>query len=173
MKKLALGAIIIAVMMLVGCSDGVTNSQLDSTRSPVSSSTSSPANSPNSDPSNYVKTYKDETQKQIQYGKLSFNIGVFHIVSQTRSDNTEIFKCEIDKGETRPETHMTIKVKEIERKDFPDTESIVSYLSDISPNYEKIRIYNNVTDDSGIISLYSVTGDGLTKYIIAIRTLAI
>lgn len=168
MKKIALGTIIIAVLMLVGCSDRVTNSQIDSTGSPISTSSSSPTNSPTSNPSNYVKTYKDETHKQIQYGKLSFNIGVFHIVSQTSSDNTEIFTCEIDKGETRPETHMTIKIKEIEKKDFPDTKSI-SYLSGMSPNYEKIRIYSNVTDDSGIISLYSVTGGGLTKYIVCYK----
>ena len=163
MKKVALGTIIIAVLMLVGCSDGVTNSQIDSTGCPISTSSSRPT----SNPSNYVKTYKDETHKQIQYGKLSFNIGVFHIVSQTSSDNTEIFKCEIDKVETRPETHMTIKVKEIERKNFPDTKSIVSYLSGMSPNYEKIRIYINVTDDSGIMS--SVTGGGLTKYIVCYK----
>lgn len=105
MKKLVIGIIFIAVLMLVGCNDGVTNNQKDSTGNPISISTSSPT----SNPTNYVKTYKDESHKQIQYGKLSFNIGVFHIVSQTRNDNMEIFKCEIDKGETRPETHMTIK----------------------------------------------------------------
>lgn len=158
MKRIVLGIIIIAVLMLVGCNKEVKHS-------PTSSQSSSPTNSP----SNFVKTYKDETHKQIQYGKLSFNVGVFHIVSHTRSDNTEIFKCEIDKGETRPEIHMTIKVREIEKKDFPDTKSIVSYLSDMSPNYEKIRIYNNVTDDSGIISLYSVTGGNLTNYVVCYR----
>lgn len=165
MKKLVIGIIFIAVLMLVGCNDGVTNNQKDSTGNPISISNSSPT----SNPTNYVKTYKDESHKQIQYGKLSFNIGVFHIVSQTRNDNMEIFKCEIDKGETRPETHMTIKVREIERKDFSDNISIVSYLSGMSPNYEKIRIYNNVTNDSEIISLYNVTGDGMTNYIVCYK----
>lgn len=169
MKKLALGTIIIVTLMLGGCNNGVTNSQIDSSSSLTSNLVSSPnstiTGSPTSNPSS-VKKYKDENHKQIQYGKLSFSMDVFHIVSHTRSANTEIFKCEIDKGEARPETHMTIKVRKIEKKNFSDTKSIVSYLSDMSPNYEKMEIYSNVTDASGIISLYSVTGGGLTNYVV-------
>lgn len=158
MKKLVLATITIVILMSVGCSDGVINSQIDSTGSQIITLSSSPSND--------VKTYNDETHKQIKYSKLSFNIGVFHIVSQKSSDNIEIFTCEIDKGETRPESHMTIKIKEIEKKDFHNTKNLVSKLNDMTPNYEKIRIYSNITDDSGIISLYSVTGGGLTKYIV-------
>jgi len=50
--------------------------------------------------------------------------------------------------------------------DFADIQTIASYLKEMSPNYERIRIYDNVTDDSGITGLYSVTGKELTKYIV-------
>ncbi|MDF2858682.1 MAG: hypothetical protein K0Q87_4533, partial [Neobacillus sp.] len=116
-----------------------------------------------------VKTYKDETHKQIQYGKLSINFDGYHIVSDTSSDHNETFKLEIDKGKVRPATHMTIAIRAIKKQDFFNTENIISYLSDLSPNYEKIRIYHNVTDDSGIINLYSVTGGGLTHYVVCYR----
>ncbi|KPV61220.1 hypothetical protein QJ48_01055 [Paenibacillus sp. A3] len=173
MKRLASGVIILAVLILVGCNNVATNRQPDPTNSlissPTSSLTSSPSNSPSSSPSNYVKTYKDETQKQIQYGKLSINFDEYHIVSDTSSDDNETFILEIDKGKVQPKTHMTITIRAIKKQDFLNTENIVSYLSDMSPNYEKIRIYNNVTDDSGIISLYSVTGGGLTNYVVCYR----
>lgn len=61
---------------------------------------------------------------------------------------------------------MTITIRAIKKQDFLNTENIITYLSDLSPNYEKIKIYNNVTDDSGIISLYSVTGGSLTNYVV-------
>lgn len=165
MKKIVLSIIIIAVLILAGCSDGVANSLLDSTGSLSRTLTSIPTISP----LNYDKTYTDEIHKLIQYGKLTFNIDVFHIVSQTQRDNSEIFKCQIDKDERRPKNHMTIKISEIEKKNFTDTRSVVSYLSEISHNYEKLTIYHNVKDESGIISLYIVTGGGQTKYIIYLK----
>lgn len=190
MKRIALGIIIIAVLMLVGCNKVVTHRQIDTSNgvgekkensetgtikqpdpssTPISTLISTPISSPSISPSNYVKTYEDETHKEIQYGKMSFNIGLNHIVSVTHSDNTETFMCESDKGKVQPETHMTITVRAIQKQDFLNTESIISYLSDISPNYEKIMIYNNVTDDSGIINLYSVTGGRLTNYVVCYR----
>jgi hypothetical protein len=169
--------------MLVGCNKVVTHRQIDTstgveekkensvtgTIKQPDPSSNSPSNSPTSSPTNYVKTYEDETHKEIQYGKLSFNIGLDHIVSHTYSDNIETFKCESDKGKVKPVTHMDITVRAIKKQDFLNKESIISYLSDMSPNYEKIRIYNNVTDDSGIISSYIVTGGGQTKYVVCYR----
>jgi len=61
---------------------------------------------------------------------------------------------------------MSVKIQEIEKMDFADIQTIASYLKEMSPNYERIRIYDNVTDDSGITGLYSVTGKELTKYIV-------
>ncbi|MDO3675712.1 hypothetical protein [Paenibacillus ehimensis] len=169
MKSIASGVIILAVLILVGCNNVATNRQPDPASSPDSSPTNSPTNSLASNPSNYVKTYKDETHKQIQYGKISINFDEYHIVSDTSSDRNETFKLEIDKGKVRPETHMTITIRAIKKQDFLNTENIITYLSDMSPDYEKIRIYNNVTDDSGIISLYSVTGGELTNYVVCYR----
>ena len=156
MGRIALG-IIIAALMLVACNNEVTNRPLDSSSSLTSI------------PSNNNKTYTDETHRELQYGKLLIDFDDYHIVSDTRSDNTETFKYKIDSGRSGPETHITIKVRSIEKQDFPDTESILSYLGGISPNYEKIRIYNNVTDDSGIIGLYIVTEGRLTNYVVYYR----
>ena len=61
---------------------------------------------------------------------------------------------------------MTIIVRSIEKKDFLDTKSMVAYISDMYPNYDKIKIYNNVTDDSGIINLYIVSEGDQMKYIV-------
>lgn len=193
-----MGIIIIAVLMMVGCNNVIINKQTDtsnsteekkensetgtieridktnsSTSSPTTSLTSSQTGSPTNDstnsPTNYVKTYNDETHTEIFYGKLSFKISSYHIVSDMHSGNTETYKCEVNKGETWPESHITITIREIEKQNFLDNESIISYLSDISPNYENIEIYNNVTDGSGIINLYGVTGGGLINYFVCYR----
>lgn len=189
MRRKALGMIIVVALILSGCSKVVAPEQTNSTtgieeKTEVSTTRlegktedsatgtiaqpsqimSSPSNS-----SNNVTTYEDETHKKIQYGKLVIDFDYFHLVSDTLNNNSETFKCEINKGETWPETNMTITVQEIDKQNFLDTESIISYLSNMSPNYEDMRIYNNVTDDSGIISLYSVTGDGLTNYVVCYK----
>jgi hypothetical protein len=167
-------AISITICMLtVGCTKPIApvNSAESQTNEPpdVSSNpTSSPAGSPS--PSIFIETYKDETHKQIQYGKLSFEIdSYFHIVYHARSDDTETFKCETDKDVTwQPVFTMTfVAIREMEKQYFTDTEGIAAYLRDLSPNYERIRIYHDVTDDSGIVGLYSVTGGGLTNYIVS------
>lgn len=171
MRKTILMIIVAALLVLVGCdnvmtqSPAVTSSGIQSGASPVNTSGGQSNNSSGSE-SSYVETYTDESHKQIQYGKLSFDIGEFHVVSRKRSDNTETFECEIDKGKTRPQTRMSVKIQEIEKMDFADIQTIASYLKEMSPNYERIRIYDNVTDDSGITGLYSVTGKELTKYIV-------
>lgn len=156
---------IIAVLMLVACNKEATNRPLDSS----SGLTSSPSISPSISPSVDVKTYVDETHKELQYGKLLINMDDYHIVSDTRSDNSGIFKYTIDTGKSGPESNITIKVRSIEKQAFSNTDHILSYLSDISPHYEKIRMYNQVTDDSGIIGLYSVTEGRLTKYVVCYR----
>ena len=156
--------------MLVGCNKAVTPTGAEQKKvNPEIGTTEQPEQPDQSNrPSNYVKTYEDETHKKIQYGKMSLSLDFDHIVSDTRSDNTETFKCESDKGEVHPKT-MTITVQAIKKQDFLNTENIISYLRNMSPNYEKIMIYNNVTDDSGIISSYSVTGDRLTNYVVCYR----
>lgn len=172
MKRIALGIIIVAVLMFVGCGKVETPSSEVTTieqQEQSDSTASSPSSTQTTSPSDDAKTYEDETHKEIQYGKLSFNIGSYHIVSDVRSDSTETFKCEIDKGVTRPETQMTITIQEIEKQEFLNTESIISYLSDMSPEYEKIKIYYNVTDDSGISGLYSVIEGSQTKYVVCCR----
>ncbi|MPM36751.1 hypothetical protein SDC9_83353 [bioreactor metagenome] len=115
-----------------------------------------------------IKTYDDETHKTIQYGELVFSfesVGSYHIVSDTQWDSSETFKCEIDGGAKLPVTRMAITIKAIENPNLTDMESIISWLSDMSSNYEQIKLYSNVADDSGIISLYYVTGGGLTYYV--------
>ena len=180
MKRIVLGLIIIAVLTLNGCNNIVTNSQFNTTtgveetnevtETPVTKQ-SDQSDNPTSSPENYVKKYDDETHKEIQYGKLLFNIGSYHIVSDTSSDRIKTFKCEIDKGEgySWTKTHMTIIVQAIEKQDFSDMKSIVSYLSGMFPNYEKIKIYSKVTDDSGIISLYIVAEGEQTKYVVCYK----
>ncbi|EMS72533.1 hypothetical protein [Ruminiclostridium cellobioparum] len=183
MKRTTLGLIIMAVLMLAGCTNEETNRQLNSFSSQNSSRTSGSTSSQASSlissqtsastysSSNYVKTYDDETHKNVQYEELSFNIGSYHIVSDSSSNNIETFKCEIDKSEgySWTKTYMTITVREMEKKELHDTNSIVAYLSDRYPNYEKINIYNNVTDNSGIISLYIASQGDQTKYVVSYK----
>lgn len=185
MKRIPVGIIIMAVLMLVGCNNVITNSQVNTTPrledknrdiemaavihpDQSNSRTSSPMGIQSSNLSNYVKTYKDKTHKNIKYEKLSFNIGSYHIVSITSSDNTETFNCKIDKGEgySWTKTHMTVTVRAIEKQDFLDSEKGEEHLCNMYPNYDKIRIYNNVTDNSGIISLYIVSEGDQTKYVV-------
>lgn len=192
MKKIAIGIVILAMLTFTGCSKAITTGQIDTpaetgenletettvqpdqavsptsrpTVSPTSSPTQSPTSSPTASPSDYVKTYDDETHKDIQYGELSFNTRYYHIVSEISSDDIITYECEIDKGEVSPRTNMTITIREIKKQEFLNTDSIISYLSDMSPDYRNIMVYNNVTNDYGIISLYTVTGGGLTNYIV-------
>ncbi len=180
MKIKALLVIIAAVLMLAGCSNEVSNKQGDTPttiteenkdnlatgtiKQPDLSNSSS--DSRTSGASVKVKEYEDETHKEIQYGKLSFDIGLYHIVTHIYSDSSETFKCESDKGQVEPVAHMNITVQEIQKQSFLNSEGIMSYLRDMAPKYRKIRIYDNVTDKSGVASLYIVTEGGLTKYVV-------
>ena len=166
-----LSAIIMAVFILIGCSEIVKNNQINTPsirdEKKVNSKIEKVEQIDRSGPSNNcVKTYTDETHKNIQYGKLSFDIGLNHIVSDILGDNSETFKCVSDKGKVSPENHITITVQEIKKQDFSNMESIILYLRNMSVDYEEIVIYNNVIDNSGIINLYSITGSGLTNYVV-------
>lgn len=149
MKRIAIGIIIILAMILVGCN-----------------TVEQPGQSNNS--SNNTKTYNDETHKKIQFGKLSFDIEIYHIVSKTNSDDIETIVCEIDKGRgyswTKPQ--ITFTIREIKKQDVLNKESIIAYIRDVSPNYERIKVYNNITDDSGITKLLVIMEGDLTKYIV-------
>jgi len=126
--------ILTSLLVLVGCDNVMTQSPAvtSSGIQPVNTSGGQSNNSSGSE-SSYVETYTDESHKQIQYGKLSFDIGEFHVVSRKRSDNTETFECEIDKGKTRPQTRMSVKIQEIEKMDFADIQTIASYLKVMIP----------------------------------------
>lgn len=47
----------------------------------------SPPIETNSDSENYNIAYQDETHKEAQYGKMMFNTGIYHIVSETYTDD--------------------------------------------------------------------------------------
>jgi hypothetical protein len=155
--------------MLAGCNDGGTDRQAYSSNNSLSSLTINSAISstinPASSSSDYVKTYADKTHKELQYGKLSIDFDDYHIVSDTRSDSNETFQCEIDKGAYGPQT-LIIKVRAIEKQAFSNTVSIVSYLSKLSPDYDELRIYSNMTNDSGIIGLYCAVESKLSHYVV-------
>lgn len=157
MGRITPGIMIIAVLMLGGCNKEATIRPLDSSSGLTSS------------PSINVKTYEDETHKELQYGELLINMDDYHIVSDTRRDNSGVIKYKIDTGKDGSEPNITLKVRSIERQDFSNTDHIVSYVSDLSPDYEKIKIYDKVTDDSGIIGLYSATEGKLTNYVVCYR----
>lgn len=171
MKRIALGITIIAILILVGCNNVVTNNRVDTSTKIEKVEEYSEIGiveqqiqSNNSSINNEI--YDNETHKEIQYGKLSFDLNLYHIVSHMRSDKIETFMLELDEGEVRPQIHVTITIQTIKKQDLLNMESIMSYLMGLSQDYEKIMVYNNVTDDSGITSLYSVTGGGLTDYLV-------
>ncbi|WP_372999648.1 hypothetical protein [Lutispora sp.] len=158
MKRIVL-IIIIFLLILVGCNDITTQKQLDTSIETIEQQGQSNS-------SYNIETYQDETHKEIQYGKLSFGLDLYHIVSYIRSDNEVTFKLEIDEGKVRPKTQMTIIIKEIEKQNFNNNDSTVEYLSNMFQAYETISIYTDIKDVSGITDLYSVTGQGMTKYIV-------
>lgn len=176
MKRVSLGIIIIAVLMLVGCNKVETFSQIDTTIGVEDNKLNSgnktiEQQNQAGTPANNTKTYEDETHKEIQFGKLTFSIGSYHIVSETSGDNAQTFICEIDKGKgytwTKPQMNITVRL--IEKPNFLDMESIQSYIADMYPNYEKIKIYSNVTDDSGISNLYIITEGEMERYVVCYR----
>lgn len=171
MKKIILGIIIMVAIISVGINKIETHRQVD-TPTEVKEKEENFKNEKieqldqSNSQVNNVKTYENETHKKIEYGKLSFDLWYHHIVSYIQSDNGATFKCEIDKGEIWPETHITITIRKIEKRDFLNVESIILYLKEKFPDYEEIEIYNNVIDDSGVTSLYRVTKCDLTNYVV-------
>jgi hypothetical protein len=165
MKKIALGIIIGMLLFVVNYHKVVTYGQMDRLTKVDQREQSHQAERS----TEYIKTYKDETHKKIQYGKLSFSLDSYHIVSDTNGGNREIFKCKVDEEKIWGENYMTIIVREIDKEDFSNIEKIISYLSERMPQYEKIEIYNNINDDSGISSLYVVQKGRQTKYTICYK----
>lgn len=162
-------------LTLIACNNTTTNSSIDTAsrledkNTDIETETTKQPDQPNSlvnsptslqsgNSSNYVQTYEDETHKNIKYEKLSFHIRSYHIVSYTKSDNIDTYKCEIDKGEEDywEKNQMTITVRTLEKQDFSDSKGMVAYLFDQYPNSYRVQVYNNITDNSGITSLYIV-----------------
>ena len=168
-KKLS---ILVTVPIMIGMTIGCTKpaAPVNPSESPKNNQpeiSSSPISSPS--PSVYIETYKDETHTQIQYGELSFDIANYHhIVYHAQSNTADTYKCDINTGLDweQPRKISIIVMRKMEKQDFSDTESIAAYLRELSPNYERIDIYDDVADDSGIIGLYSITGGGITNYIV-------
>lgn len=173
MKKLTLWLIIISLVLLVGCSETGRKNNSDPEDSGAGNTMdivdNTDSTSVNYDEAKDVKKYDDETHKQIQYGELTFDLGKYHIEKHTIYENSEVFYCRIDKDETLPETSLTIKIARTDKRVFPDFNNIISFLSNLSPHYREIRIYDDVTDDSAIVSLYSVTDSELTNYIVCYK----
>lgn len=75
------------VLVLVGCNNEIINSHIDKAiqlqPDQPNSITSSPTSIRFGNSSNLVKTYEDETYKNIKFENLSFNIGSYHVVSDT------------------------------------------------------------------------------------------
>lgn len=171
MQRIILGIVIMAAIMLAGCNKAATHVQIETptiVREKEENSNNEKIEQLGqlNSKSNNIKTYDNETHKKIEYGKISLNFDSYHIVSYIQSDNSATFKCEIDKGIGWSKTHMTITIREMEKRDFLNVESATLYLRDNFPDYEQIVIYNNIADDSGITSLYRVTKGDLTNYIV-------
>lgn len=169
MKKTLVAMIIISILTLVSCNREIIKKQTNSTGATIKETNESivlPGNSVNK-----IKTYEGEAYKKVQYGKLSFSVGSYHIVSDSNNGNFVTIKCKIDKGEGYSWTKdfMNITVRTIEKQDFLDEKSILSYSRGMYPNYDEIKIYNNLTDNSGIVSLCIVSEGDQTKYVICYK----
>lgn len=71
-----------------------------------------------------------------------------------------------DEAYSWTETNMNVVVRNIEKQDLLDIESILSYISKLYPEYTSITIYEDINDDSGIKNLFVITERELTKYIV-------
>jgi len=118
--------------------------------------------------SDYIKTYKDETHKEINFGQRTIKLYNYHVVSDLRIDNINTFTCRINEGEDSVDNKMTISVIPINKQEFKNTENIITYLSEIDPNYDHMYWYENVNDKSGITNLYYVSEDYVSKYVVCL-----
>ena len=98
---------------------------------PTITSATSQSVTPVIEMSDYIKTYKDETHKEINLGQRKIKLYDYHVVSDLRIDNINTFTCRINEGEDSVDNKMTISVIPINKQEFKNTENIITYLSSL------------------------------------------
>lgn len=172
--------IIVFALTLIGCGKNAIQQRHDQSGnpsdSPITSPTTTPTTAENVVTPNAVKYYSDENYKKINIGKLSVDLNPFHIVSETFNGSDYIIGYKEDQSISSNDSPVeNMIIREMKNLKLMDRESIKSYLIKMMPSYEKIRIYNNITDDSGITYLsvifggsksYCIVNFGDTSYLI-------
>lgn len=167
MSKIYLGMILVFVLTLFGCGTTASQQSKDQLSNPSDSPTVTPITSPttveNVVTPNSAKYYSDENHKTIKYGKLLVDLGIYHIVLETFNGSDYIIGYKEDQSISDNDSPVeNMIIKEIENLGLMSKESIKSYLIKMMPSYENIRIYNNITEDSGITNLSVISGSGKT-----------
>jgi hypothetical protein len=175
MKKIYLGMIIVFALTLIGCSKTAIQQKHIQTDNPSDTPTTSPITTPTTAPKavenvvtpNAVKYYSDENHKIIKFGKLSAELGIYHIVSETSNGSDYTIEYKEDESISSSDSPVeNMIIREMKNQDLMDQESIKSYLIEMMPGYENIRIYNNITEDSGITYMSVISGGGKTYCIV-------
>ncbi|WP_313563662.1 XAC2610-related protein [Ruminiclostridium cellobioparum] len=157
MKKIYLGIIVIFILTLVGCGKTAIQQRHDQSGDP----SDSPTVAENVGTSNVVKNYSDENHKVIEIGKLSVKLDTYHIVSETYNGSSYAIRYKEDKSPSDNNSPVdTIIIREMKNLNLMDKKSIKSYLINMMPSFEDIKIYNNITDDSGVTYLSTISGGG-------------
>ncbi len=162
MRKFYLGIIIIFVLTLIGCSKTAIQQRNDQSGNPSDSPmTAENVGTP------VVKNYSDESHKLIKIGKLSVKLYIYHIVSETFNGSYYTIRYKEDKERSSNNSPVeSLSIREMGNLKLTDKESIKAYLKKMMPSYESIKIFNNITDDSGITYLSVISGGGKSYCIV-------
>lgn len=157
MKKYLIRVLIIALMFLIGCKENNLDSgELYLTDKKEIESVI------DVDETIIEELYNDETHKTIEFGEMAFDIESYHIVSQLKTDENGTFTCSVDANKKLPQSDIFIVISKNKIDMLNNKEDIVTYLTGLVNDYNKIKIYNNIKDKSGITHLYSIeSGDEL------------
>lgn len=109
--------------------------------------------------------YEDESQKTISYYNITLNLYPYHIASEITTEKITTYFCEIDLNETwMTETNMTVSVQDCSEINIDTFEEAKQYFHNMG-SYYKIESYQDLSDESGIIKMYTAIGD-ISHYLI-------
>lgn len=117
--------------------------------------------------------YTDESQKEIVYEELQFNIYPYHVTKETVSNGITTYECEINSDATNSiwEFYDTIRVQRIYDADVHSLMDAILYFEEEVDETRRIVVaYENITDESGIRAIYKAIAEGERYYLVYTAT---
>jgi hypothetical protein len=109
------------------------------------------------------------SNKVLNYKKLSFEIGGYHLISVVSDESGATIKCERDAGyEDWQPQQISVSIYDFEANRFSNASAALEYLTSTYQDYNRINIFHSVADTSGITDMYYVSSEKSTLYIVFI-----